>query len=183
MRNEKNNFYVRTDVLTDLKNSIEEKAKACSIEVRLLGGLLKFTPIGVYTKILLELEQRGFKNVPIIYRHRTPELTSMYKGKAVTDLWVIGFLEYNSKEANEHIARKQGKGKLKRAVSFQFGKSVARTPAPLQFGKPVARAPAPRVRCRACDGEGRWREGDPRDGDVRFVACSACRGAGYVPTT
>lgn len=94
----------------------------------------------------------------------------MYKGKAVTDRWIIGFLEYNSKEANEHTVCKQDKGKLKQAVS-------------LQLRKPVARASAPRVRCKACDGEGRWREGDPRDGDARFVACSACRGAGYVPAT
>lgn len=95
----------------------------------------------------------------------------MYKGKAVTDRWIIGFLEYNSKEANEHIVRKQGRGKLKQAVSLQFGKPVVRTSA------------TPRVRCKACGGEGRWREGDPRDGDARFVACSACRGAGYVPAT
>ena len=53
-------YYVREDLLAKLKSEIDDEAKRCSIEVRLLGGLLKFTPLGVYTKVILELEQPNF---------------------------------------------------------------------------------------------------------------------------
>ena len=96
-------YYVREDALAKLKNEIEGEAKRCSIEVRLLGGLLKFTPLGVYTKVLLELEQPNFKNYPVIYKHRNGQLTSEHKGKAVSTQWVVGFLKHHSSEAQDII--------------------------------------------------------------------------------
>ncbi len=96
-------YYVREDALAKLKHEIEDEAKRCSIEVRLLGGLLKFTPLGVYTKVLLELEQPNFKNYPVIYKHRNGQLTSEHKGKAVSTKWVVGFLKHHSSEAQDLI--------------------------------------------------------------------------------
>lgn len=41
-------YYVREDALKILKRSVTKVATECNIETRVLGGLLKFTPIGVY---------------------------------------------------------------------------------------------------------------------------------------
>jgi len=41
-------YYVREDALKILKRSVTKVAAECNIETRVLGGLLKFTPIGVY---------------------------------------------------------------------------------------------------------------------------------------
>lgn len=96
-------YYVMEDALAKLKSEVENEAKQCSIEVRLLGGLLKFTPLGVYTKVLLELEQPNFNNYPVIYKHRNYQLTSEHKGKAVSKKWVTGFLKHHSSLAQDLI--------------------------------------------------------------------------------
>ena len=87
-------YFVREDILKKLKNAVEEKAKECNIEIRLLGGLLKFTPTNVYNEVFLELEQPDFKNVSVIYKHGSSQLTSDHKGKAVSEKWVVGFLQH-----------------------------------------------------------------------------------------
>lgn len=108
-------YYVREDALAKLKHEIEDEAKRCSIEVRLLGGLLKFTPLGVYTKVLLELEQPNFKNYPVIYKHRNGQLTSEHKGKAVSTKWVVGFLKHHSSEAQDLIKQHETDVAIKNA--------------------------------------------------------------------
>jgi hypothetical protein len=148
--------------LIRLQSEIEKLAKACSIEVRLVGGLLKFTPIGVYTKVLLELEQPNFKSFPVIYQHRTPELTSLYKGKAVSRRWVAGFLKHNASEARKFVSEQQMEIAKRQNEEKDTQRKMAET----------SRTRPKRVRCKACGGEGRWRAGDPRDGDARFEYCS-----------
>ncbi|MDM1696671.1 hypothetical protein HX099_08375 [Thiopseudomonas alkaliphila] len=108
-------YYVREDALAKLKHEIEDEAGRCSIEVRLLGGLLKFTPLGVYTKVLLELEQPNFKNYPVIYKHRNGQLTSEHKGKAVSTKWVVGFLKHHSSEAQDLIKQHETNVAIKNA--------------------------------------------------------------------
>lgn len=107
--------YVREDVLAKLKREIENEAKKCSIEVRLLGGLLKLTPLGLYTKVLLELMQPDFKNYLVIYKHRNSQLTSEHKGKAVSTKWVLGFLKHHSSEAQDLIKQHETSVALKNA--------------------------------------------------------------------
>lgn len=162
--------YLRVNELSDLQSKIAQQADACSIEVRLVGGLLKFTPVGIYTKILLELEQPNFKSCPVIYRHRTYELTSLHKGRFVTDRWVAGFLEHNASEARRCVAERQAETSKKQDEEHDT-----------QRDEMAKNLPAlERVRCKECGGEGRWRAGDPRDGDARFEHCRECHGAGYV---
>ena len=112
--------YVRDDVLAKLKHEIEDKAKRCSIEVRLLGGLLKFTPLGVYTNVLLELEQPNFNKYPVIYKHRSGQLTSKHKGKAVSTKWVVGFLKYHSSEAHDLIKQHEIDGATKNTQKIEI---------------------------------------------------------------
>jgi hypothetical protein len=95
--------YLREDSLEKLKSSVATLARECNIELRILGGLLKFTPIGVYRNVLLELEQPNFENTTVIYKHRNSTLTSEYKGKAVSEKWVINFLKHNALEAKHLI--------------------------------------------------------------------------------
>lgn len=171
MFEERGGYYVSTDVLERLKAEVEDRAQTCSMEVRLIGGLLKFTPAGVYTRVLLELEQPASANYAVIYRHRTAKLTSKNKGKAVSARWVLGFLEHNSSEAKEAIAQKQAEDAQKQeAMKVEAERRLTRANC----------SPVPRVRCTSCYGQGRWQMGDPRDGDSRFEYCLVCRGAGYV---
>ena len=161
--------HLAVDELVKIQTEIEEQAKACSIEARLVGGLLKFTPIGNYTKVFLELEQPSFQSRPVIYRHRTPELTSEYKGKAVSSRWVFGFLEHHAAEARKSVSKQQ----VQIAQRQNDRKGLTIPMVDTNWTAPR------RLACKACGGEGRWREGDPRDGDARFEYCQACRGSGY----
>ena len=156
-----------TTALSNLKAILEIKAQSCGFEIRLIGGLLKFTPKGVYSKVFLELEQPEFRPYAVIYNHRTHELTQMHKGKRVTKDWISRFLEYNSKEANDEIEKK---GSLDPKKSQTPVNSIDRSPRKL-----VAR-----TRCPECQGMGSWQAGDPRDGDSRFEYCSVCRGVGHI---
>jgi hypothetical protein len=107
-------YFVREDALKKLKNAVEEKAKKYNIEIRLLGGLLKFTPTGVYNNVFLELEQPDLENVSVIYKHKNSQLTSDHKGKAVSEKWVVGFLQYHANEAEQLIQKKKKSDELER---------------------------------------------------------------------
>ena len=162
--------WVREDALAKLKSEIEDVALEFCFEIRLIGGLLKFTPFGVYSKVFLELEQPDFKNYSVIYTHRTRELTSNYKGEPVSTKWVVGFLEANTTAAKELVAKSEAQSKITDEATKREDMQSKRRPA------------VTRVECGSCHGEGRWRIGDPRDGDLHFEYCSACSGAGYVDT-
>lgn len=112
--------YVREDALAELKYEVEDEAKRCSIEVRLLGGLLKFTPLGIYTNVLLELEQPNFNKYPVIYKHRSCQLTLKHKGKAVSTKWVVGFLKYHSSEVHELIEQHEIDGTTKKTEKTEI---------------------------------------------------------------
>ncbi len=144
------------DELTKLKDKIESEAKRCSIEVRLLGRLLKFTPLGVFTKVLLELEQSNSNKSLLIYKHRNRQLTSEHKGKAVSIKWIIAFLNYHSSEAKDLIKKHEevdAKNANKPEKDPEVSKHVIRNPAatiPLQtFGYS-----ANKEICRVCNGDG-----------------------------
>lgn len=83
--------FLREDELKKLKERVEIKAAACNFELRLVGGLLKFTPARAYTPIFLELEQPVLQNLVVIYKHRASSLTSKYQGKAVSKIGLFGF--------------------------------------------------------------------------------------------
>lgn len=167
LRDDDDDFdYVRTEPLERLKTEIETVANDCFIEVRLIGGLLKFTPIGVYTKLLLVLEKKSpFDNAVVIHSHRNYKLTTEHKGKAVSTSWVLGFLKHNASEAKEVVRSEKRRQQ-----------EVEKAKAELEH----AASPIPRVKCEKCNGEGRWLAGDPSYGDAHFQYCSACHGAGYV---
>lgn len=95
---------IKIDGLKKLMLDIEDEAYICDFEIRLLGGLLKFTPKNVYTKVFLEIEQSSAFQVDfIIYKHRTYELTKKYKGRQISKEWVLKFLENNAVEAGELV--------------------------------------------------------------------------------
>lgn len=118
--------YVREDALAKLKHEVEDEAKRCSIEVRLLGGLLKFTPLGIYTNVLLELEQTNFNKYPVIYKHRSGPLTLKHKGKAVSTKWVVGFLKYHSSEAHDLIKQHEIDGNTKKTEKTEIAPEKSR---------------------------------------------------------
>jgi hypothetical protein len=157
---------LRKDLLKKLKAEIEDRASECSIEVRLSGGRLKFTPRGVYRRVLLELELRAFQDAVVIYRHRTSELTYKYKGKAVSTPWVLSFLEQYSSEAKEAIEQHQSEESQQQEAELERAS--------------VARPPPPRVKCKGCGGESKWLEYGPIYGEPKYSYCSVCHGAGYV---
>ena len=119
-------YYVREDLLAKLKSEIDDEAKRCSIEVRLLGGLLKFTPLGVYTKVILELEQPNFKNYLVIYNHRNFKLTSEHKGKAVSIKWIVGFLKHHSSEAQNLIKQNEKDVAIKNIKKIEIDPIISR---------------------------------------------------------
>lgn len=160
--------YIKTDALERLKTEIEGVSTECFIEVRLIGGLLKFTPRGVYTKLLLVLEQPDFQDAVVINLHRTSKLTSEHKGKAVSTSWVLGFLEHNSSEAKEAVRSEETHQQEAEKAKAELERASRILPRP------------PRVKCKVCNGQGRWQAGDPSYGDAHFEYCSACHGAGYV---
>jgi len=86
--------------LGDLSIELKSKAEEYGFNVRYVGGLLKFTPKNVFTKVMLELEHDddGFVK---IYKHRTQELTNTTRGRKVSKCWIIGFMEANSTEAKK----------------------------------------------------------------------------------
>jgi hypothetical protein len=158
---------LREDLLKKLKAEIEDRASECSIEVRLCGGLLKFTPRGVCRRVLLELEQRAFEefqDAVVINSHGTSELTSKYKGKAVSTLWVLSFLEQYSSEAKEAIEQHQSEESQQQEAERE--KASAARP--------------PRVKCKGCGGESKWLTYGPIYGEPKYSYCSVCHGAGYV---
>lgn len=164
--NDSDNF--RTDALDRLKVEVEDTANKCSIEIRLVGGLLKFTPRGVYTRVLLVLEQASFRDVVVINLHRTSKLTSEHKGKIISANWVLGFLEQNSSEAKEAIRKEESR----QQEAEKFKADLARA-------RPI-RSRSSRLKCKECNGAGKWQVGDPSYGDTHFEYCSSCHGAGYV---
>lgn len=65
------------------------------------GRLLKLCPVGVKTRVLLELDFWG--RSARIYRHRDYELTQKYRGRAVGFEWITGFILANKIVAEEIV--------------------------------------------------------------------------------
>ncbi|OUR67040.1 hypothetical protein A9Q80_05530 [Cycloclasticus sp. 46_83_sub15_T18] len=148
-------YYVREDALKILKRSVTKVATECNIETRVLGGLLKFTPIGVYDKVLLELEQPSYGYETVIYKHRDSALTSEHKGKSVSKKWVIGFLKHNSIDAKRLIDEKKhndSKSENAKKDNTQTPKShlaTAQIKEETNYGYSEGKSI-----CRACNGDG-----------------------------
>lgn len=169
MTEEYESYFERVDSLISLKNAIGKEAEKLGFEIRLLGGLLKFTPTGLYSKVYLELEQSGFTEKISIYKHRNHELTKAHKGKKITKKWVISFLQHNSseakrqileKEANEKDFEKEDDNKIRRAKPLlvsqketeknaEFGYSSGKSLCPVCHGDGGARG-----ECYKCSGSG-----------------------------
>lgn len=65
------------------------------------GRLLKIYPAGVPSRLILVIEyQDGLR----LYRHRSQDLTSEFKGRKVTEEWVVGFISANEGLAREIVA-------------------------------------------------------------------------------
>lgn len=62
------------------------------------GRLLKLSPAGIPSRLLLEVELR---NGLRLYRHRDTELTNQYKGRRITPKWVLDFIIANSELARQ----------------------------------------------------------------------------------
>jgi hypothetical protein len=147
--------YVIEDALKKLKSSVTKAAEECNIEIRVLGGLLKFTPIGVYDKVLLELEQPNFGPSTVIYKHKTSALTSEHKGKAVSEKWVIGFLKHNALEAKRLIDEKKQSGSKSEKSNNDNAQMPRRHPASLQKKEEFNYGyNAEKTICPVCNGDG-----------------------------
>lgn len=168
MRQGFDNIWPGEDALDKLKLNLESKAESYGFELRIIGGLLKFTPISVHTHVFLELEEEQFSGTTRIYKHRNYELTVKWKGRAVSQEWVEKFIQHNSDEARRITSQLQ-------KVDNKANLSNNRPEQSKKIEHGVARA-----KCSVCDGDGRWLSGDTRDGDMRFEYCSKCSGAGYV---
>lgn len=66
------------------------------------GRLLKLCPKGVKSRVLLEIESNhsDYK----LYKHRNLALTNKYKGRIVTEEWIINFIKHNKSVAEEILA-------------------------------------------------------------------------------
>jgi hypothetical protein len=146
-------------MLQQLFETLREYSLGRGIETRLVADLLKFNPIGVRTRILLELGEYRDGNV-YIYRHRDPELTERFRKRHVSEAWVRGFIDHNQA--------------LARQVTAEAIEASARA-----ASVTIQRVPL-RAECEQCHGEGRWFVGSLRDGDTAFEVCAACHGAGWI---
>lgn len=104
------------DRLSMLLEVVKDVAESCGMEARIVGHsgwvpateehagyfddgrLLKLVPKGNPSRLLLEVELSN--GVLRLYRHRTPALTGLYRGAALSNGWVLGFIR-----ANEALAR------------------------------------------------------------------------------
>ena len=182
----------RTDQLQRLQSEIQDLAKECLVGVVLVDAdwdersleaqqsykldgirrLLKFYPIGTMGKVFLKLAQPAFSDYVVIYSHRNSELTSLHKGKRVSTSWVAGFLKHNASFVKQLIIREKSLGLDAQALEQNLAKQN------LAKQKPKKRS-VRRVKCDACNGEGRLTLGDPIEG-APFEYCSTCRGGGYL---
>ncbi len=83
-------------LLKNLLVDIQTKAEECNFRVKYIGGLLKFTSMGLDGRVMLELEQPEYLGCIVIYTHRDILLTMSYKGRIVSLEWVEDFLDANS---------------------------------------------------------------------------------------
>lgn len=75
--------------------------------INVVGGLLKVSPKGVPSKILLELEQESITldderivyGDICLYKHKDKNLSMEYKGRKISNKWVLSFLSHNCNEA------------------------------------------------------------------------------------
>ena len=124
------------------------------------GALLKVCPRGVRTRVLLEIELSGYEIK--LYKHRNFELTAKYKGRAVTNDWLVRFIRHNQNLANEIIAE-YGKSK---DIDCVLGLPAPKKAAPPEYIQKI-KAERHNVTC-ACRGE--------------VEDCVRCYGKGYYTT-